>query len=77
MMKKITIIVPIYNALDDVKICLKSLVENFNFTLGDVILINDCSNNETKEFLSHFSIPFNFHSGTTSGNILIFVIFEK
>ncbi|KAB0350714.1 hypothetical protein FD754_015571 [Muntiacus muntjak] len=32
---------------------------------------------ETKEFLSHFSIPFNFHSGTTSGNILIFVIFEK
>ena len=50
-MKRLTVIVPIYNALDDVKICLKSLLENFNFDLGRVFLINDYSDDITSEFL--------------------------
>lgn len=50
-MTKISVIIPIYNALADVKMCLESISENFNFSLGEVYLINDCSNEETSEFL--------------------------
>ena len=53
-MKKISVIVPIYNALEDVETLLKSLVKNFNFNLGQIILINDCSNEETSNFLLEF-----------------------
>lgn len=52
--KKITVIVPIYNALDDVKKLLKSLKKNFNFDLGDCILINDFSNDKTTTYLKNF-----------------------
>lgn len=55
-MKRLTVIVPIYNALDDVKICLKSLLENFNFDLGTVFLINDYSDDITSEFLEDFCL---------------------
>ena len=50
----ISVIIPIYNALNDVKICLQSIVENFDFTNGEVILINDCSNHETSQYLNEF-----------------------
>lgn len=53
-MSKISVIVPIYNALNDLKILLKSLVKNFNFELGEIFLINDFSNQETSEYLSRF-----------------------
>ncbi len=50
----ITIIVPIYNALDDVKILFNSL-ENSNLSEKvKIILINDCSNEETQKFLHDF-----------------------
>ena len=51
---KISVIIPVYNALEDVKLCLESLLKNFNFELGDICLINDCSNEETTEFLNIF-----------------------
>lgn len=54
-MKKISVIVPIYNALEDVKELLKSLLVNFDFNQGTVILINDCSDFKTFEYLSNFS----------------------
>ncbi|MBR6099179.1 glycosyltransferase family 2 protein [bacterium] len=50
-MPKVSVIIPIYNALDDVKLCLDSVVNNFNFELGDVLFINDCSNTDTTEYL--------------------------
>ena len=49
--KTVSVVVPIYNALDDVKILLQSLATNFNFSLGDVLLIDDCSKEETKQYL--------------------------
>jgi len=55
MFPKISVIVPVYNALDDVKLCLDSLRDNFDFSLGQVIIINDCSNSETNNFLKEFS----------------------
>ncbi len=51
---KISVIIPVYNALEDVKHCLESILNNFNFDLGDVCLINDCSNLETTSFLDSF-----------------------
>ena len=55
-MTKVSCVVPIYNALDDVKILLKSILDNFNFDLGEVILINDCSSKpETSEFLKEYT----------------------
>lgn len=54
-MVEISVVVPIYNALEDVKILLDSLVKNFDFSIGEVILLNDCSDNETSLFLQKFS----------------------
>ena len=53
-MQQISVIIPVYNALEDVKNLLASLEKNFSFNLGQVILINDCSNKETSDFLSIF-----------------------
>lgn len=53
-MSKISVIVPIYNALDALKVLLASLLKNFNFELGEILLINDYSNQETREYLTQF-----------------------
>lgn len=53
-MNKISVIVPIYNALDEVKFLLDSLIENFNFYFGEVLLINDCSKEDTYNYLNEF-----------------------
>ncbi len=54
-MSKISVIIPIYNALDDVKILLESLLTNFNFNIGEIILVNDCSLVETTDYLNDFA----------------------
>ena len=53
-MVKVSIVIPIYNALDEVKVLLKSLKDNFNFYLGEIILINDCSKEETSSYLENY-----------------------
>ena len=53
-MSKISVVIPVWNALEDVKLCLNSLLKNFNFDLGDITVINDCSGEETTEFLRDF-----------------------
>ncbi len=53
-MKKVKIIVPIYNALNDVKICLESLKRSIDFTQTDVLLINDASKEDTQSYLEYF-----------------------
>ena len=50
-MKKICIIVPIFNALKEVKACVKSILKNFDFTSGEVLLIDDCSSVKTEKFI--------------------------
>jgi len=58
-MNKIDLIIPIYNALNDTQQCLYSILENFNFKLGNVYVINDCSNEETTKYLRDFTQKYN------------------
>lgn len=48
---KISVVVPVYNAAEDVKKCLESVKENFDFSDGEVILVDDCSQEETALYL--------------------------
>lgn len=48
---KISVIVPVYNAKEDVRKCLESIKENFDFSDGEVILADDCSQEETFSYL--------------------------
>ena len=52
--QSISLVIPIYNALDDVKMCLNSIVENFDFEFGNVVLVNDKSQEETSAYLNEF-----------------------
>lgn len=52
-MLKISTIVPVYNAVEDVKKCLDSLVKNYDFS-NELIIIDDYSNEETQSFLQLF-----------------------
>ncbi|MBQ8635858.1 glycosyltransferase [bacterium] len=52
----ISVVVPIYNALEDTKLLLDSLVKNFNFENNEIWLINDCSNKNTTDFLRNFVV---------------------
>ena len=54
-MIKVSVVVPIYNALEEVKLLLDSISANFNFYLGEVLLINDCSQPETTDYLKTFA----------------------
>lgn len=51
---KVSVIIPIYNALNEVKELFESLTENFNFSLGELIIINDFSKEETTNYLREF-----------------------
>ena len=49
---KVDVIIPIYNSLDWVKICIDAVMKNTNHNiLGKVYLMNDCSKKETKDYL--------------------------
>lgn len=51
-MKKVDIIIPIYNAYDDLKICLESLYRNTDLQQNRLVLINDnSSDNRIRPFL--------------------------
>jgi len=55
----ISVVVPIYNALEDTKLLLNSLVKNFDFKNNEIWLINDCSNKDTTDFLRNFVVKNN------------------
>ena len=52
---KVCVVVPVYNAIDDVKKCLKSLLESYDVDPIQIIIVNDGSNEETSKFLDNFS----------------------
>jgi len=54
LLPSVDIILPVYNALDDVKNCIESLYRNDSFEFN-LIVIDDCSELETKEFLERES----------------------
>ncbi|HBO59378.1 MAG TPA: glycosyltransferase family 2 protein, partial [Alphaproteobacteria bacterium] len=48
---KISMVIPVYNAIEDVKKCLQSIKENFDFADSEVIVVDDCSQPETADYL--------------------------
>jgi GT2 family glycosyltransferase len=50
----ISIIIPVYNSLSYVQILFASLLKNFDFTSGEVIIIDDCSELQTASYLENF-----------------------
>ncbi len=53
-MSKISVIVPCYNAISYLDKCLESLISQTMFKDLDIILIDDCSTDNTKEILSKY-----------------------
>lgn len=54
----VDVIVCVYNALDDVKLCLDSVRENLQPT-HRLIIVNDCSDDDTTDYLRKFSVGSN------------------
>ena len=52
--KTISVIIPIYNALDDVARCLDSILDAKLTDNVEIICINDCSEQETTQYLRNF-----------------------
>lgn len=50
----VDIVIPVYNALDDVKLCLKSVAENRGLYRGHTYIVNDASDKETTDYLRCF-----------------------
>lgn len=59
--ESVSVIVPIYNALDDVKVCIERLIK-YTENDVDVILINDASSDpDVTRFLESVALPENYH----------------
>ena len=50
MNKKISVIIPVHNAIKEFRKCLRSIIKYFDFDSGEVIVIDDASDTE-------FSVP--------------------
>lgn len=56
-MINIDIVIPVYNALDCVKECLKSVSDSIVDSINlNVYIVNDCSEKETKEYLEEITL---------------------
>lgn len=51
---QLSVILPVYNAPDDVRICLGSLRRNLNGVDGELLIVNDASGPETTRILHDF-----------------------
>ncbi len=48
---KFAIIIPVYNALDDVRRCIDSVFQNADFEITTVVAVDDCSKEDTAKYL--------------------------
>ena len=51
---KISVIIPVYNALNHIKILFNNLLNNFDFETGEIIIVDDCSDSSTSSYLENF-----------------------
>ena len=58
--RSIDVIIPVYNALDDVKKCLSSVKASCEFFPLKIILVNDGSDEKTSTYLRQFASKYNF-----------------
>lgn len=54
-MTELSIIIPVYHALDDVKACLKSLEALDAAERAEILIVNDCPGSETADFLHQYA----------------------
>lgn len=54
-MKKLSIVIPVYNALDSFKITLQSVINNTN-NLYEIIIVDDYSDEETRYFIDNLRL---------------------
>lgn len=54
-MADVSIIIPVYHALNELKACLSSLEKVHNLDKAEIILVNDCPGSETAEFLLRYA----------------------
>lgn len=53
---KVDVVIPVYNSLEWVKICIDATIKNTNLNiLGKIYLMNDCSNKETTKYLDEMA----------------------
>jgi len=65
----VTVIVPIFNALDDVKCCVERLLQ-YTRSNVEVLLINDASTDPgVRQFLDSVSLPANYHVHHNADNL--------
>lgn len=69
--RQVDIIIPIHNGLSQLKACLKSVLDCMQISIDKIILVDDASDDDTKEFLRGFSSSHNnlrvIHSGCQIG----------
>lgn len=53
---KHSIVLTVYNAYDDVNLCLQTMEKSLNFQEIELIIIDDCSKNDTKLLLEEFAL---------------------
>lgn len=58
-MKKVSLIIPVHNSLKVIKSCLKSVIKNFDFNIGEVLIIDDYSDNATEKYLTKITKRYN------------------
>lgn len=65
----ISLIIPVHDAYRYVRSCLKSVLKNFDFSSGEVIVVDDCSTPRTARFLKRFTGKHGIHLIKNSENI--------
>lgn len=54
-MQKHSIVLTVYNAPDDVRLCLRSLINALDFSCAELIIVDDASKEETQKILDDFA----------------------
>ncbi|KEQ18307.1 glycosyltransferase family 2 protein [Endozoicomonas numazuensis] len=56
-MQKVDVIIPVYNALDFTKACIESLYKHVIHHVNKIIIMDDCSGDETRKYLESLINP--------------------
>lgn len=54
-MLKHSIVLTVYNAPDDVRLCLRSIINSLDFSCAELIIVDDASREETQKILDDFA----------------------
>jgi glycosyltransferase involved in cell wall biosynthesis len=75
----ISLVIPVYNSLRYVQILFNSLLRNFDFSSGEIIIVDDCSEVQTALYLEKFVIThkgFRLFKNTKKMRVLLKLLTE-